>query len=208
LQDTSELREKERGWVDRSLVALEENTRLIESIRGLRALESGVESLEVIDLDRVLRQVVDYFVPHPSREIDIKVSSRGEHCILASPLVEEVFSNLVENAIRHSDGPLTIWISVSTLCETGREYHRIEVLDDGPGIPERIKENVFSRSWRGRSKGVGKGLGLFLVRRLVEDLEGRVWAEDRVAGDRKKGAKFVVLLPAVDCAEVPPEHWS
>jgi signal transduction histidine kinase len=187
------------------LEALEENTRLIENIRGLRALESGVESLEMIDLDRVLHQVVNGIIPHPSREIEIRVSSRGQHCILASPLVEEVFSNLMDNAIKHSDGPLTVWISVSTLCETGREYHRIDVVDDGPGIPDRVKDNVFSRAWRGRSKGVGKGLGLFLVRRLVEDLEGRVWVEDRVAGDPQKGAKFVVLLPAVGCDEVIPE---
>jgi PAS domain S-box-containing protein len=206
LRDAAEVNEKEKGWVTGSLEALEENTRLIDSICGLKALESGVDTLEVMDLDQLLRRVIDDFVPHPSREIDIRVTSRGEHCILASTLVEEVFYNLVDNAIRHSDGPLTVWISVSTILETGREYHRIDIMDDGPGIPERVKENVFARAGRGRSKGVGKGLGLFLVRRLVEDLEGRVWAEDRVSGDPEKGAKFVVLLPALECAEARPER--
>jgi PAS domain S-box-containing protein len=206
LRDAAELMEKERGWVNGSLEALEENTRLIESIRGLKALESGVEALDVTDLDRVLRRVIDDSVPHPSREVEIRLTSRGEHCILASPLVEEVFSNLVDNAIRHSDGPLTIWISVSTIFETGREYHRVDVVDDGPGIPERVKDNLFTRAGRGRSKGIGIGLGLFLVRRLVEDLEGRVWVEDRVSGDPEKGAKFVVLLPAVECSEVKTDQ--
>jgi signal transduction histidine kinase len=50
---------------------------------------------------------------------------------------------------------------------------------------------------RGRTKTTGSGLGLYLVKKLVEDLNGRVWVEDRVPGDHSRGARFVVLLPAV-----------
>jgi signal transduction histidine kinase len=42
------------------------------------------------------------------------------------------------------------------------------------------------------------GLGLYLVNSLVESYDGRVWVEDRIAGERTKGARFVVLLPAVE----------
>lgn len=199
LQSSASLNAKERGWVLGSYQALEESSRLIENIRGLQALETGKESLAIIDLDQVLRTVIADHTPHPSREIDVRMSSRGDHCILASPLVKEVFSNLLDNAITHSEGALTIRVTVSSVFETGREYHRVDVEDDGPGIPDRIKENIFSRTWRGRTKGVGKGLGLFLVRRLVESLEGQVWVEDRVPGRPEMGARFVVLLPAVEC---------
>ncbi|MDW5563585.1 MAG: PAS domain-containing protein [Methanomassiliicoccus sp.] len=201
LQAVNELGTKERGWVRGSLQALEESSRLIESIRGLQAIESGREALAIIDLDQVLRKVIADHAPHPSREIDIRFISRGNHCIMASPLVQEVFSNLIDNAIKHSEGTLNIWIGVSSTFETGIEYHRVDVEDDGPGIADRVKENVFSRTWRGRTKGVGKGLGLFLVRRLVESLEGRVWVEDRVPGQPEAGARFVVLLPAAKCRD-------
>ncbi len=201
LQAVNSLGNKERSWVRGSLQALEESSRLIESIRGLQAIESGSEPLAIIDLDQVLRKVVSDHAPHPSRVIDIHLSSRGNHCILASPLVQEVFANLVDNAIRHSEGDLNIKIGVSSVFETGKEYHRVDVEDDGPGIPDRMKENIFSRSWRGRTKGVGKGLGLFLVRRLVESLDGRVWVEDRVPGQPGMGARFAVLLPAASCRE-------
>ncbi|GEM_PF-1418832 len=203
LQAGSSLNDKERGWVMGSYQALEESSRLIESIRGLQALETGKEALAIIDLDQVLRGVIADHTPHPSREVDIHYSSRGDHCILASPLVKEVFSNLLDNAIAHSEGALNVKISVSSVFETGREYHRVDVEDDGPGIPDRIKENIFSRTWRGRAKGVGKGLGLFLVRRLVESLEGQVWVEDRVPGQPGMGARFIVLLPAVGCRKAP-----
>lgn len=201
LQAVNSLGTKERGWVLGSLKALEESSRLIESIRGLQAIESGSETLAVIDLDQVLRKVIADYSPHPSRAIDIQMASRGSHCVLASPLVQEVFSNLVDNAIRHSEGALNIRVNVSSVFETGKEYHRVDVEDDGPGIPDRVKENIFSRTWRGRTKGVGKGLGLFLVRRLVESLEGQVWVEDRVAGQPGKGSRFVVQLPAARCRE-------
>jgi PAS domain S-box-containing protein len=201
LQGLDSLGPKEKGWAIGSLQALEESSRLIESIRGLQAIESGRETLAIIDLDQVLRKVVDDHIPHPSREIDIQITSRGNHCILASPLVQEVFSNLVDNAIKHSEGPLSIRINVSSVFETGKEYHRVDVEDDGPGIADKVKENVFARTWRGRTKGVGKGLGLFLVRRLVESLEGQVWVEDRVPGRSGMGARFVVLLPAMECRQ-------
>ena len=201
LQAVNSMGTKERGWILGSLKALEESSRLIESIRGLQAIETGSETLAVIDLDQVLRKVIADYSPHPSRAIDIKMASRGNHCVLASPLVQEVFSNLVDNAIRHSEGALNIRVNVSSVFETGKEYHRVDVEDDGPGIPDRVKENIFSRTWRGRTKGVGKGLGLFLVRRLVESLEGQVWVEDRVAGQPGKGARFVVQLPAARCRE-------
>lgn len=201
LQSVESLGDKERSWTAGSLQALEECSRLIESIRGLQDIESGREALAIIDLDRVLRGVIGDHVPHPSREIDVRLSSRGSHCVLASPLVKELFSNLLDNSIKHSEGALTVWINVRSMYETGREYQRVEIEDDGPGIQDRMKENVFSRTWRGRTKGVGKGLGLFLVRRLAESLEGQVWVEDRVPGRPDMGARFVVLLPAADCKQ-------
>jgi len=57
-----------------------------------------------------------------------------------------------------------------------------------------MKEKVFDRSMRGGTKVSGHGLGLYLVKRLVEDQAGKVWVEDRVPGEHEKGARFVILL--------------
>ena len=54
------------------------------------------------------------------------------------------------------------------------------------------------RFQRGATKASGRGLGLYLVKTLVDDYHGRVWVEDRVPGDYKKGAQFVVRLLAVE----------
>jgi signal transduction histidine kinase len=50
---------------------------------------------------------------------------------------------------------------------------------------------------KGNDKEKGMGIGLYLVKSLVDSYNGRVWVEDRVPGDHTKGARFVVMLPAV-----------
>jgi signal transduction histidine kinase len=111
----------------------------------------------------------------------------------------DVFSNLISNAIKHSDPgkPLDININAIIVEEKGREYNRVTVEDNGSGIPDTVKEKLFARLQRGKTRAEGSGLGLYLVKRLVESFKGRVWVEDRVKGDYTKGSRFVVMLPAV-----------
>jgi signal transduction histidine kinase len=61
-----------------------------------------------------------------------------------------------------------------------------------------MKDRVFNRLQRGDTKARGLGLGLYIVNALVESYHGKVWVEDRVQGDYKKGSRFVVLLPALE----------
>ena len=92
---------------------------------------------------------------------------------------------------------MVIDVLQTTVCEDGKEYSRISIEDNGPGISDEVKEKLFARFSRGETKAKGKGLGLYLIKTLVEDFHGKVWVEDRVPGDHTKGAKFVVMLPAV-----------
>jgi signal transduction histidine kinase len=71
--------------------------------------------------------------------------------------------------------------------------HKIEVADNGPGVPDEMKSGVFRREGR-----PGAVTGLNLVKRIVNRYGGRVWIEDRVPGNPSKGARVVVTLP--------PEH--
>jgi two-component system sensor histidine kinase ChvG len=71
--------------------------------------------------------------------------------------------------------------------------------DDGPGIPPDKLEKVFERFYTDRPQGAkfgnNSGLGLSIVRQIVETHRGRVWAENRTEGGKTKGARFVVELP-------------
>jgi signal transduction histidine kinase len=72
----------------------------------------------------------------------------------------------------------------------------VEIEDMGPGIPDDKKHRIFERRYSEPTLS-GKrstGLGLSIVRTLVENYGGKVWADDRVRGDYRQGAKFVVEL--------------
>ncbi len=71
----------------------------------------------------------------------------------------------------------------------------VTIDDNGPGIPDEMKRRLFNRFERGTTPTSGKGLGLYLVRKLVEGYGGHVWVEDRVQGDHSQGSRFVVVLP-------------
>jgi len=99
--------------------------------------------------------------------------------------------NLLVNAVRHSPAPVTVDVAV----QAGRKEHRLVVRDDGPGIPRRLHEKVFECFYSGKQDGrsVGTGLGLYLVKRNIENLGGRVELDSA----RGLGCEFTLVLPAV-----------
>jgi len=100
--------------------------------------------------------------------------------------------------VKHSGDLVRIGIAVSMVDRNGRKYHRVSIEDNGPGIPDEKKAEVFHRFMRGQTRMSGTGLGLYIVKTLVESFGGYVKVEDRVKGDHTKGTRFVVYLPATE----------
>ena len=102
--------------------------------------------------------------------------------VFADPMLEKVFFNLFENAVRHGGGVTTITIRY----DTGPDESVISVADDGAGIPANFRERLFE-------KGVGRntGLGLFLSKEILE-ITGISIEE---AGQEGKGALFQIRVP-------------
>jgi signal transduction histidine kinase len=100
-----------------------------------------------------------------------------------------VLLNLVQNAEKYT--PLGTAIVVSAL-QTAEEVV-VTVTDDGPGIAAEHREVIFDRFRRvGSSSVMGSGLGLYIARRLVEAMGGRIWVESEVG----QGCRFRFTLPA------------
>jgi signal transduction histidine kinase len=108
--------------------------------------------------------------------------------------LRQVLENLLGNAIKYSAERRSIWLEVR---RTG-DLVRLAVKDEGPGLSDDDKARVFGRFQRLSARPTGgessTGLGLSIVRQLVERHGGRVYAESEGRG---KGATFVVEVPAL-----------
>ncbi|MEU4267529.1 PAS domain-containing sensor histidine kinase [Streptomyces sp. NPDC026092] len=104
--------------------------------------------------------------------------------------VDQVLGNLLENAVRHGEG--TVTIEVAPTCDTpdGEKGTAVTVSDEGPGIPEESMGRVFTRFWRGSKRG-GTGLGLYIVKGIVEAHGGTI----TVGRGPRGGAEFRFILP-------------
>ena len=175
--------------------------KLVSNVRKLSKLEEAGRSLENIEILKVLKNTVSFVKKsYKDKNLAIRVDSIGEKLFIkANIFLEDVFENLFINAIRHNRN-LIIEITVRILRErrVGINYLKIEFLDNGFGVADSMKEKIFQRGYS-KEKGVyGMGLGLSLVRGIIETYNGKIWVEDRVKGDRSKGSNFVLLIPEVD----------
>ncbi|OPY29526.1 MAG: putative diguanylate cyclase [Methanocella sp. PtaU1.Bin125] len=192
-----DLSDETRALLNKPLEALESSSRLIRNVTSLQRAREGGFCAARMNVRGVIGDVLPRYAGVSGR--DIRFEFNGCDCfVMANDLLFDVFSNIIGNAIKHSSGPLAININVERVLEDGKAYCLISVADNGPGIPDRIKGQLFVRFQRGATQATGRGLGLYLVKTLVDDYHGTVWAEDRVPGDHTQGAKFVIMLPAVE----------
>ncbi|OPY27749.1 MAG: putative diguanylate cyclase [Methanocella sp. PtaU1.Bin125] len=186
--------------IDNSIEVINRSSRMIGDVKKLTRLQAGDVIRKEVDLCTVLSTVKARHSSVPNRQVTINYT-RGKDClVIASDLLEDVFDNLVDNAIRHSTGPVTIDITVDRVIHDGHWYFRIIVTDTGPGIPDELKKKIFVtiREIAAGEKRERRGFGLYLVWTLIDYYHGKVWVEDRVPGDHTKGARFVVMLPVIE----------
>lgn len=98
--------------------------------------------------------------------------------------IGQVIDNLIENALRHGDGTITVTVRQDP------DGLVLSVADQGPGIPASQAARIFGRFWKGTERG-GTGLGLYVVNGIIEGHGGRVALVPPPEG----GARFVVVLP-------------
>ncbi len=114
--------------------------------------------------------------------------------VIAEDLLEEIFINLFSNSVKYTDSSeVRIDVLIRDYFIGEVKYWMITVSDYGKGIPDLMKKDLFERFY---SKAMGSGLGLSIVKTLVERYKGKVWVGDRVYEDYTKGTAFGMIFPA------------
>lgn len=190
-----DVNEEVKELISRPFGALESSSSLIRNVTKLQQVKGNGLKLYAVSPGEMLHDAIRGFSNIPGREVTITERIDGDSKVMANGLLSDVFTNLIGNAIKHSDGRIAISVHMDTFQDNGADYCRIRIEDDGPGIPDERKLIIFNRLQKGSARAGGKGLGLYLVKTLVETFHGKVWIEDRIAGDSGKGSRFVVMLP-------------
>jgi len=158
---------------------------ILGNVSTIRRIHQEAPDLDPVDLYPVVREAVAAF---PDVAIDLEGMPRK---IWADDLLPEIFSNLIQNATKPGHPSVEISIRFE---DYDSENMLVSIEDTGPGIPDSLKGSIthqFDRRW---TRGCGDGLGLFIVRTLIERYGGTLWVEDRVEGRPDLGAAFRFTL--------------
>jgi K+-sensing histidine kinase KdpD len=172
--------------------------RLIENIQKLSKIEDYEIECEKINPIEIINQLFNkYEYLFPEKSFHFKINTKFHNLyVFANTLLEDIFDNLILNAIQHNDNTqIEVIVKISSYLKNQNKYLKIEFLDNACGINNSLKQDIFLRA-RINNKGVKRiGLGLTLVKKLIELFNGEIWVEDRIKEDCSKGSNFVVLLP-------------
>ncbi len=153
---------------------------------------------DVLDLVSLLQILIEnYQTDAQEKNIQIQFKCTLEEALVSTHgnMLVGVFENTLRNALLYTPANAEICVQIN---ETGDgEYYRIDIIDQGPGVPDDALESIFQPFYRtdearARESG-GYGLGLAIAQRSVSLHQGRIWAENRPVG----GLSLCIMLPQI-----------
>ena len=171
-------------------------TEMVQNFLDANRIERGELKLNmaISDLSPLLQSVLETQSPHATAKgqmIQLELPPTPTLALADVSITLQVFENLVSNAVKYSPPGKKIFVRLK--AEAG--VVRFEVEDQGPGLSKEDQKKLFGKFARLSAKPTGgehsTGLGLSIVKRLVEAMNGKVWCESELG----MGAKFIVTIP-------------
>ena len=170
-------------------------TRLITELLDVSRIESGRMEVrrQLVDVPERARKIIAGRVASGEPEDRFRLDAAHDlpETWLDADKIDQILSNLVENAVRHGAGIVSVVVRRAQANGERGEAITVLVRDQGDGIPPEMSVRVFRQFWRGKRRG-GTGLGLYIVKGLVEAMDGDITVTHAPGG----GAEFRFTLPA------------
>lgn len=173
---------------ERALEGVRDNARILRNVDILRRMYEENLQRKPMDLHRVIEEVA---AEAAERHPDIQIHYPGTDAqVFADELLRDVFCNLISNSRKYGGPGVEIWISVDD------RDNEVEVTfaDNGPGIPDSMKNSLFIELNLTRTWANGKGLGLHVVQSIVEWYGGHIRVADRVKERPEDGVAIIFTL--------------
>ncbi|MFX0092341.1 MAG: sensor histidine kinase [Candidatus Hodarchaeota archaeon] len=160
--------------------------KLIEKVKDLEyTLQKNGETLELYSARELIEESILPYLDSP-----IKIKVQGDSSIRVDGAFSSVIDNIISNALIHSGTDrLDITIDRMEALHSSEPYCEIKIADCGIGIPNKNKEKIFKEGFR-VGKNAGSGLGLYIVKKVVERYGGEIFVKD----NSPQGSIFVLRL--------------
>ncbi len=166
------------------------------------AIELQLVSIPVSYLTVAIIESYESIALKKNITIHFQAESEEFYVLADEQALQQVLDNLISNAIKYSPFGKNVFVRIKSSVETVR----MEVVDEGPGISQEDQKKLFGKFARLSAQPTGgehsTGLGLSIVKKLVEAMNGRVWCESELGDGLPSGATFIVELPAAVGAEI------
>ena len=166
-------------------------SRLCDGIVTLTKMERDFEpKKKPLQLDEQIRHAVILITEKwKQKEIDLTFTSQPVHCVTDPDLSMQVWTNLLDNAVKYSSDSVHLMIDIQEENDTAR----VTIADNGIGMSEEDQRHIFEQFYQVEHSHVqeGNGLGLAIVKTIVDQLGGSISVESEIG----KGSTFQVILP-------------
>jgi PAS domain S-box-containing protein len=186
----SQLGEEGKHYLERIQANVAHMDDLITSLLELSRIGQVIGSIEEIDVAALLREI--------QNALAVRLKEAGAEFVVQEPLptvhadrgrIHQVFANLIDNAVKFRSAERALRIEVGCRQESG--FYRFHVADNGIGIVPEYHEQIFAPFRKLHPEIEGVGIGLALVKKIVEHHGGRVW----VYSEAGKGSTFYFTIP-------------
>jgi PAS domain S-box-containing protein len=178
--------------------SVERGGNLVTTVRKLSEIEESEIQIQSTGCRQVLDEAIKFLRKSvPNKELFVKVDApEKEINVLANELLLDAFENILGNAAKYNINPIIeIIVKISRVSEKSQNYVKVEFIDNGIGVPDKSKQAIFQKGYKKDSKVRGLGMGLSLVKKIIEIYNGKIWIEDKVEGDHSQGSNFILLIP-------------
>ena len=183
--------EKNRKYIKKIVDLTQRMNSTISQAKLFSLIQEGKAGGEFdkIDLKETIQGCIEMLYPQAEKFKIRFRAGEGSFELIGTTLMEQAILNILDNSMKYSPEGSEISIRI----DTSIEGVVISISDQGPGIEDEIKEEIFQRFWRGKEslRNPGTGLGLAITRGIVEMHNGKIWVEDGDEG----GSVFKVSLP-------------
>ena len=174
------------------------NILKLKKLGNIKKREDNEINENTINLKEVKINSIDFVKKSfPNRNISVQTNITDDKIFVqADVFLLDVFENILFNAVKHNRNEnIEIQVETSNTVINDVNHVKVEFKDNGIGISDKQKKQIFQKDQKISVNSRGLGFGLSLVKKIITQYNGKIWIEDKIKGDYTKGSNFIITIP-------------